>query len=122
MCGIWALLQLLVKQESGAEYYNYFTKIAHRGPDRSYYIEVNSPAIIKLGFHRLSIMDPSTKGDQPFKYEVGSRTVYVLCNGEIYNFRELCTKYNLQPKSGSDCEVIPLIYEKYGIDCLVSEI
>jgi asparagine synthase (glutamine-hydrolysing) len=53
-------------------------------------------------FHRLSIMDPTEAGDQPF---VGDKWTLV-CNGEIYNAPELKSKYNLTTKSHSDCEVI----------------
>ena len=67
-----------------------------------------------LDFKRLSIIDPTTKGDQPFRYELESRTIYVMCNGEIYEHEKICEKYGFTPTSGSDCEVILLYYLKFG--------
>ncbi|MDR3258201.1 MAG: asparagine synthase B [Fusobacteriaceae bacterium] len=84
---------------------------AHRGPD-------NQDASIKegvtWGFNRLSIMDLSSNGNQPFVYE----NCVVVCNGEIYNYpaikKILSSEYNF--KSGSDCEVLIPLYLKYGIE------
>ena len=56
-------------------------RIVYRGPD--------STEILKdkgvWGFHRLSIMDLSNSGMQPFMLD-GS---IAICNGEIYNFRKI---------------------------------
>lgn len=122
MCGIWAIL---LKQPT-RDYYDAFQTLKPRGPDRSYLVEYYKPFDIKLGFHRLSIMDPSTKGDQPFVYEYDQdgkhHILTVICNGEIYNYMELALKYNLELKSGSDCEVLHLLYHQIGIDALVKEL
>ena len=83
---------------------------SHRGPDKSVFIKDDTRA---WGFHRLSIngMDPAA--DQPF-YMKNCR---LICNGEIYNFRQLIADYGLesQYKSGSDCEIIIHLYRKIGI-------
>lgn len=121
MCGIWALFQKNTSCLSNDVFYKYFKNIQSRGPDRSLYFELNNPINIKLGFHRLSIMDTTTKGDQPFKFEENDRTVYLICNGEVYNHRELCQTHDLKPHSGSDCEVILLLYKKYGNMELISK-
>ena len=34
-----------------------------------------------------------------------------ICNGKIFNYKELITKYNLRVFTESDCEVIPALYE-----------
>ena len=99
--------------------------IKRRGPDRTIYIDNNE---YKIGFHRLAIMDTSIQGDQPFsqsfKYEIDGvkylRTIYTICNGEIYNYKEI-RKYIEEKqtyifKSHSDCEVILPLYKEYGID------
>jgi len=120
MCGIWAYLlksgcfdfELLIKA---------FMKLQPRGPDRSNF-QLLSDKNVAFGFNRLYIMDPSTRGDQPFIYETETRIIYSMGNGEIYNFHKLIEKYKFHPKSDSDCEIIPLIYEKYGIDRLVHDI
>jgi asparagine synthase (glutamine-hydrolysing) len=133
MCGIWGLLttdeRMVSIQQDKAE--EMFMKSKHRGPDKSSFI-VNSNYII--GFHRLAIMDPTNHGDQPFSFsytytddiEEGvtiTRTINIICNGEIYNYKELkndpelveyCNKINYVYKSDSDCEILLPLYLKYG--------
>ena len=120
MCGIWAYL-LKNGHLNKDVLYKSFEMLKNRGPDRSRLITLSDKNIM-LGFHRLSIMDTSTKGDQPFIIETFDRVIYTLCNGEIYNFKELIEKYNFNPVSNSDCEIIPLIYNSFGIGQLVKDI
>lgn len=86
-------------------------KAAYRGPD---YQHISIDHGITWGFNRLSIMDLSTNGNQPFVY----KDCVLVCNGEIYNYpdlkKKLSTEYNF--KSGSDCEVLIPLYDKYGIE------
>lgn len=89
--------------------------IAHRGPDDDgYYIA----GPLGLGFRRLSIIDLSG-GHQPMSdYE---ESVWVIFNGEIYNFREL--KRELQGyghvfRTNSDTEVIIHGYKQWGDNVL----
>ncbi len=88
----------------------------HRGPDQEgFYLDDN----ISLGHARLSIIDLSEKGRQPLWNE--DKTIAVICNGEIYNFKEL--RKELEQKghqffSHSDSEVIVHLYEELGEDCL----
>lgn len=81
--------------------------LKQRGPDSSKTIYTNNCACI---FHRLRIMDNSDQGDQPMV----SGSVTMMCNGEIYNYRELIDEYELECKSHSDCEVILHLYQKIG--------
>ena len=62
--------------------------IAHRGPDMQ---GIKSGVEWKVAFNRLSILDLSDNGMQPFIFD----GVHVYLNGEIYNFKELATKYKL---------------------------
>ena len=109
MCGIWLLLAKGKVDLYDIKYKDAFNRIKGRGPDKSSY-DINTNFII--GFHRLAIMDKSERGDQPFKYIDENRKVYIVCNGEIYNFRHLIDKYKLTSVSGSDCEVIMHLYMK----------
>jgi asparagine synthase (glutamine-hydrolysing) len=86
-------------------------KIFHRGPDSQ---NITNGKKWSVAFNRLSIIDLSESAMQPFKHN--KVTVYV--NGEIYNYLELKQEFNdsYEFKTSSDCEVIPLLYEKYGID------
>lgn len=106
--------------------------IKHRGPDRSTFIDNE---IYQMGFHRLAIMDPSTQGDQPFAqsifYENESgeqmlRTVYVICNGEIYNYsklkRQVESKQTYVFRSHSDIETLLPLFKDYGIHAMTSKL
>lgn len=85
----------------------------YRGPDHQH---ISIKGGITWGFNRLSIMDLSSKGNQPFTY----KNCILVCNGEIYNYHDL--KNMLQKeytfKSESDCEVLIPLYDKYGIEIL----
>ena len=83
--------------------------MSHRGPDGAGRF-VAGP--VGLGHRRLSIIDLST-GDQPMSNEDG--TVWVVFNGEIYNFAELRRELVARGhcfKSSSDTEVIVHMYEE----------
>lgn len=85
----------------------------HRGPDdHGSYVGQG----VVLGMRRLSIIDLAG-GHQPIANE--DRTLWVVCNGEIYNFREL--RDTLLGRghvfsTGSDTEVIVHLYEEFGDD------
>lgn len=90
-------------------------KLHHRGPDdQGYTIDKN----VWLGATRLSIIDLTPSGRQPLTNEDGS--VFLVFNGEIYNYLELKKKLNKKHKfkSKTDSEVLVHLYEEYGIDCL----
>jgi len=120
MCGIWAYIGDSTEIEH--ELYRCFRNIRHRGPDRSDFISFSSFVDFIIGFHRLAIMDNTVNGDQPFKYIDGDRVVYTICNGEIYNYKELIEKYNLETKTVCDCEVIPLLNKQLGFTGMVKEL
>jgi asparagine synthase (glutamine-hydrolysing) len=89
--------------------------IAHRGPDDEG-IYVNGR--IGIGNCRLSIIDLSG-GHQPICNE--EETVWVVCNGEIYNYRRLRQELVRQGhlfRSNSDTEVIVHLYEEHGERCV----
>lgn len=92
--------------------------IAHRGPDAEG-SWISDDKSLSLGNRRLSIIDLSEKGKQPFHY----MDKYVITyNGEIYNYLEirsfLISKgYNFN--SDTDTEVIAASYDYWGKDCLL---
>jgi len=102
MCGIFASLV------NNRNYNYYFQQLQHRGPDKT---KIYQDKECFLGFHRLSIHGSSSAEDQPL--EMG--TLKLICNGEIYNFRELIKENNFNVSSKSDCEVILHMYKKYGM-------
>jgi asparagine synthase (glutamine-hydrolysing) len=117
MCGIWGYVEIKAKHHY-CELFQAFMEVQKRGPDGSNFRVINEFIKIYLGFHRLAIMDRSTDGDQPFTLEIKDamqhRSVYAICNGEIYNFKHLVTVNKFILKSRSDCEFLPLMYAKYG--------
>lgn len=85
--------------------------LARRGPDDSGTFRQNG---VGLAMRRLSIIDLKG-GHQPIHNE--DRTVWVVLNGEIYNYRELRTSLAKQGHrfaTNSDTEVIVHLYEQYG--------
>ena len=86
-----------------------FNKIINRGPDSSKIISLENNV---LGFHRLAINDLSNSGMQPFIHD----DIYLICNGEIYNYKSLKNEYSINCNSNSDCEVIIHLYKLLGIE------
>jgi asparagine synthase (glutamine-hydrolysing) len=87
--------------------------IVHRGPDMQ---GTTSGAGWTVAFNRLSIIDTSENGMQPFVFD----GVSVVMNGEIYNYRELREEHKSEfvCRTGSDVEIVPFLYRKYGIQFL----
>src|SRR5713101_4998703 len=86
--------------------------IRHRGPDDEGY-HVDGPCAI--GMRRLSIIDLDT-GRQPIANE--DETIWVVFNGEIYNYQELRQELASQGhkfRTASDTEVLVHLYEEEGI-------
>ena len=111
MCGIWAYIKLLkYKNVDNSKLFQDFWNLKPRGPDNSY---LENYGDVWIGFHRLAILDTSFKSNQPFVFQEKDRTVIFICNGEIYNFRELIEKYDLPINTNSDCMTIPELYLKY---------
>lgn len=88
-----------------------FKKGVRRGPEMSKLININETTTI--GFHRLAINGLNTASDQPIIQD----GVFLICNGEIYNYKELYDMIpNCSPSTDSDCEVILHLYIRYGIE------
>ena len=89
--------------------------IVHRGPDdEGFYLWEN----VGLGMRRLSIIDLHT-GQQPVSNE--DRTLWIVYNGEIYNYRELrdeLAKRGHVFRSRSDTETIVHLFEEFGSGCV----
>ena len=109
MCGIWTLFNLKRKNHELdiVKLFQDFYNLKHRGPDNSYFETYNN---VTIGFHRLAIMDDTFNANQPFILEDNHRTVIFICNGEIYNFKELIERHHLPSYIKNDCMVIPEAY------------
>ena len=118
MCGIWGYFSKhqYLSHSDKLDLLKGFYNVQDRGPDRSELIDSANPIPFLLGFHRLAIMDISTNGDQPFRMEYKGRTIYSICNGEIFNFRQLAKEHEIELQTNSDCEILHLLYIKYGFE------
>ena len=116
MCGITGYVDLKNANRVEKELLHYMANtITHRGPDYSSTAIMDSTG---FGFKRLSIIDLEG-GNQPFFSPDSS--VMMICNGEIFNYKEL--RKDLIAKGhrfSSDCdvEVILYLYLEYGLELL----
>ena len=114
MCGFAGYIDMRKERRASEDILIKMTdKLVHRGPDSAGYFMEGS---LGLGFRRLSIIDLES-GDQPLFNEDNS--VVVMCNGEIYNYRELKTALAQKGhtfRTGSDVEVLVHLYEEEGVD------
>jgi asparagine synthase (glutamine-hydrolysing) len=88
-----------------------FRRISYRGPDNTVVKDFGPNGW--MGFHRLKIMDLSDAGNQPLSYN----NIHVVCNGEIYNYKELTNIYqhSYHFHSHSDCEALLPLFIDRGI-------
>lgn len=116
MCGIAGIVGKDITQAPGEDLLQRMCAvIRHRGPDERG-IRIDGPA--GLGMTRLSIIDLAG-GHQPISNE--DKTIWIVFNGEIYNFRELredLIKKGHAFTTASDTEVIVHLYEEHGEDCV----
>ncbi|KAJ0420252.1 nucleophile aminohydrolase [Aspergillus carlsbadensis] len=91
--------------------------VQHRGPDASGKW-ISHDNRVGLGHVRLSIVDLSPDGNQPFVDT--ENEIYTVVNGELYDHEryrtELSTEYNF--RGHSDCEIVLALYKHYGLDFL----
>ena len=104
MCGIWYCISDLCTAAS----VSYIAKVKGRGPEDTRSIAL--PYGGTLGFNRLAINGLNPEGMQPMSND--EKTLFWMCNGEIYNWKELAEQYNITVKSQSDCEVLGELYLK----------
>ena len=115
MCGIHGIYQLNGQAVQSAHLTAMGNITQHRGPDdEGQHIDGNCG----IAMRRLSIIDLAG-GHQPISSADGSRVI--VCNGEIYNFRELRAELQAKGyvfKTGSDSEVLLHLYDAEGDDCV----
>lgn len=102
MCGIWALFGCECPDPE-----KWVGKLKGRGPET---VRISEELDGYMGFTRLAINGLNPAGMQPF----GMNGLRWMCNGEIYNAKELAAKYNISMPSGSDCEVLGPLYKIFA--------
>jgi len=108
MCGIFLLLNNTEYSQDVIQ--DQFAKGQGRGPEYSALTKVGSHAI--LGFHRLAINGLNPESNQPIQQD----NITLICNGEIYNYKQLYDELGITPQCGSDCEIIIHLYRRFGIE------
>ncbi|KAK5994214.1 Amidase chyE [Cladobotryum mycophilum] len=127
MCGISAFLshagragsneQTKVEVQNVSELERSLEIIAHRGPDaRGRWF--SDDYSVGLGHVRLSIIDLSPSGNQPFHDE--GDDIHAVVNGELYDYEryraQLASEFNFV--GNSDCEIVIALYKHYGLSFL----
>jgi asparagine synthase (glutamine-hydrolysing) len=115
MCGIAGIVDTAGGRVEARTVRRMCDAIVHRGPDEEGLFAKDG---VGLGMRRLSIIDVAG-GRQPVFNE--DRSVYIVFNGEIYNFLELRKELEARGhrfSTHSDTEVIVHLYEEEGADCV----
>lgn len=115
MCGIVGTYGISDRENSRRMVQLMCDAISHRGPDAS---GIWQNDVTTLGHRRLSIIDVSEAGNQPFFSK--DRTLTIVFNGEIYNYielkKELSDKFSFETMT--DTEVMLAAYQRWGIQCV----
>ena len=126
MCGFVGILRRDGQKVRSEDVARMCLALRHRGPDdhglhigQGHEPETSTPVSVGLGHQRLSIIDLSQAARQPMENE--DRSLWVVCNGEIYNHKTL--RQSLIAKghcfrSHSDTEVVLHLYEEVGPRCV----
>ena len=110
ICGIWGRVE-------GEAVEAMVAAMHHRGPDDH---GIYRDGSVALGMTRLAVIDVSAAAHQPMGNSDG--TIWIVYNGEVYNFREerrLLEAKGYSFSSSSDTEVVLRLYEHYGDDFLL---
>ena len=112
MCGIFAILNNIQQQIQKQVVIDEFQKGKARGPEDSNILDLYQENCM-IGFHRLAINGLNQESNQPFYMN----DLFLVCNGEIYNYKELYELMGItRPTTDSDCEIIIHLYLRYGIE------
>lgn len=115
MCGIVGIVRRETNKSDVGSVQRMCRLLTHRGPDdEGYYFGDR----VALAMRRLAIIDVRG-GHQPVPNE--DRSIWVVFNGEIYNYPELRTdleKRNHRFSTASDTECLVHLYEEFGDECV----
>jgi asparagine synthase (glutamine-hydrolysing) len=113
MCGIFALINNRSTFNANIVN-NCFMLGKERGPEDTEYKRIGYN--VYFGFHRLAINGLNSISNQPLCID----NVTLICNGEIYNYKELYSLINVTPETNSDCEIIIHLYKRFGIEYMLT--
>lgn len=119
MCGIVGIMQFDGQPMDQGVLEAMTASLAHRGSEGRGTRMIGPAARVGLGHTRLKVIDLSDAANQPMANDDGS--VWVVFNGEIYNFRQLRTRLEgrgYHCRTSSDTEVLLRLYEAEGERCV----
>jgi len=106
MCGIWCCIGPCANKDI----YSCINTLWNRGPESSEIVTTLQFEVpITLGFTRLAINGLNPAGMQPMT----RNGITWICNGELYNWKQLAKQYGIPCNSGSDCELLGPLYERF---------
>ena len=115
MCGILGELVINGTISKKSQFLDILKKSEMRGPDHTdYYTHGN---YLQFGFNRLSIIDLSSKSNQPI--ESHCKRYVMVYNGEVYNYlhiKRLLLKNGINFKSTGDSEVLVEAFATFGVE------
>ena len=114
MCGIFSYKG---RTHAWSDLQDAVNLIGYRGPDNTHYNKIADDVL--FAFHRLAIVGTTESGNQPMKHPLDD-SLTLICNGEIYNYKDLAEMYGFSLTTGSDCEIILYMYRKFGIEKTVN--
>jgi asparagine synthase (glutamine-hydrolysing) len=112
MCGITGFIDFSNSTNNNSIIRSMTNSLKHRGPDGSGFWSKKDFGIY-FGHRRLSIIDLSENGSQPF--QSSSSRFIITFNGEIYNYHKLKKDIDTTLKGSSDTEILVEYIEKFGI-------
>lgn len=126
MCGIWGIVGKLAQTQTVKEC---LKALEARGPEYTACVDISGMTssegslpgmmghdtqvvLMLLGFTRLAINGLTPAGHQPFQ----TPTTYTVCNGELYNYKELANRWKIALEEGtSDCAILPPLIQRLPI-------
>lgn len=110
-----------ISVEKYGQLFTDFAKLSHRGPDDARFQRNDAHNVRSVfGFHRLAVNGLTAAANQPFE----ALRCKLICNGEIYNYKELIGRHDLGGVcvANSDCEVIIHLYKRLGMEAMLNEL
>jgi asparagine synthase (glutamine-hydrolysing) len=114
MCGIWGLITCeTILPTWTDELRPYCETLKARGPETFTMRDIPTKGL--LAFTRLAINGLTAAGDQPMTCDANDGNLTWICNGEIYNYKELAARYNIPLEAGAgDCQIIGPLYRYFA--------
>ncbi|XP_078487793.1 asparagine synthetase [glutamine-hydrolyzing]-like [Ciona intestinalis] len=112
MCGIWAIFG---SDNNNADILKNVFRVAHRGMKSFRVCNLPQLSNCVLGFHQSRTTAAQNDGMQPMALKQFPHLT-LLCDGVIYNYKQLQKEFSFSYESNSECEVILHLYNTLGAE------